>query len=79
MKARSMCVSGLLKTIAMSGMLFLAMSMTSTANAAGGCGEGYHPAIYNGTCVPNHPGPFATPAPYHPGCWRNMWGQLRCY
>lgn len=45
---------------------------------AQGCGYGFHRGYY-GQCVLNAPGPYAKPAPYHPGCWRNQWGQLRCY
>lgn len=70
--------SRLLRTIFMLGMLFLALSYTSIGNAAQGCGQGFHQAI-NGRCVLNFPGPHATPARYHPGCWRNGFGQLRCY
>ncbi|KGP63319.1 hypothetical protein EP47_09305 [Legionella norrlandica] len=79
MNARSVCFQGLLRNIAMISLLLMAVVFTSTANAAQGCGYGYHRAIHNGVCVLNYPGPYATPAPYHPGCWRNMWGQLRCF
>ena len=73
----SMWFSRMLRTLGMIVLLFAAVSFTSTANAAQGCGYGYH-YTYHG-CILNHPGAGATPAPYHPGCWRNMWGQLRCY
>lgn len=76
MNTRSICFSGL-RTIATAGLLVLAIGYTSETNAAQGCGYGRHQSIYGG-CVWNHPGAGATPAPYHPGCWRNMWGQLRC-
>lgn len=79
MNTQSMCFSGVIRTSVMIGLLFLAVGFTSVANAAQGCGFGYHRAIYNGTCVLNHPGAFSTPAPAHPGCWRNAWGALRCY
>ncbi|HAT2094875.1 hypothetical protein D7217_14690 [Legionella pneumophila] len=79
MNVHTMCFSKALRYAVVTSLLFMAVSFTSVANAAQGCGEGYHRSIYNGTCVLNYPGPFATPAPAHPGCWRNMWGQLRCY
>ena len=44
---------------------------------AGGCGFGFHRGA-NGQCMANRPGRNATPAPAHPGCWRNEWGELRC-
>ncbi len=78
MNTHSMCFSSVLRTVVMVGMLILTASYTSGANAAQGCGYGFHQAIHNGVCVRNYPGAFATPAPYHPGCWRNRWGQLRC-
>lgn len=68
----------LLSTIAVAGAIFLATDVVSVANAAGGCGFGYHRGPYGG-CVLNRPGPYARPAPLHPGCWRNYRGQLRCY
>lgn len=68
----------LLRTVIIGGLLFLSVNFPSPANAAQGCGFGYHLSIYGG-CILNHPGRFATPAPRHPGCWRNRWGQLRCY
>ncbi len=77
MKTRSLCFSGFLRTLMMFSLLLIAMSYASLANAAQGCGFGYHKSIYTG-CTPNHPGAYARPAPYHPGCWRNAWGQLRC-
>jgi hypothetical protein len=74
----SSCISKVLGSGIIAGSLFLAVSYTSVANAAQGCGHGLHRNMYGG-CVLNHPGPYARPAPYHPGCWRNAWGQLRCY
>lgn len=78
MKTQFMCFSRIVRTMLMVSTLILAATYTSTSNAAQGCGFGMHRSIYGG-CIWNHPGAFATPAPYHPGCWRNMWGQLRCY
>ncbi len=78
MKARAMCLSGMAKILLMLSTLVLAGSYTSTSNAADGCGFGRHDTYY-GRCVGNHPGAYARPAPYHPGCWRNGWGQLRCW
>lgn len=74
-----MCLSNGLRTVLMLSLLPISLSFTSIANAAQGCGFGYHRAIYNGACVLNHPGPYRTPAPAHSGCWRNAWGALRCY
>lgn len=74
----SSCISSVLRTSILISSLGLALSYTSIADAAQGCGHGLHRNYYGG-CVLNHPGPYATPAPYHPGCWRNHWGQLRCY
>lgn len=66
------------RTIAVFGLLYLALGFVSIANAAQGCGFGYHQSIYGG-CILNHPGAFSRPAPMHPGCWRNANGFLRCY
>lgn len=66
---------GIIRAIAVIAMLF---SFTYTANAAQGCGHGYHRSVHNGYCIMNYRGAFSRPAPYHPGCWRNRWGQLRC-
>jgi len=68
----------LLSSVAVAGVIFLATDVVSVANAAQGCGFGYH-RVYNGRCVVNRPGAYARPAPLHPGCWRNWRGQLRCY
>ncbi|PJD95207.1 MAG: hypothetical protein CK426_04790 [Legionella sp.] len=78
MHTRSMCVSKTARTLFMLSTLVLAASYTSSSQAAQGCGYGLHKSVYGG-CIPNHPGMHATPAPAHPGCWRNGWGQLRCY
>lgn len=78
MNTNSMCLSKYLRTVLMVGVLSFMASYTTIASAAQGCGHGFHRNVY-GRCVFNHPGPRATPAPYHRGCWRNAWGQLRCY
>ena len=78
MNTRSLCSSGLLRSVLMGGVLLFVLSFTSIASAAGGCGFGMHRGPWGG-CQVNAPGPYATPAPYHPGCWRNGWGRLRCY
>ncbi len=77
MNTRSMCFSWFVRGIAMAGLLCVAASYTSVANAAQGCGQGFHRGAYGG-CVMNHLGPNATVAPAHPGCWRNGNGYLRC-
>ena len=78
MKMNTSYISKTLLTVAVVSILCLADSYTTTAMAAQGCGHGLHRNGY-GQCVYNHPGPYARPAPYHRGCWRNYWGQLRCY
>lgn len=78
MKTQSMCFSKTFKMTLMLSTLVLAGAYASLSQAADGCGYGRHRSYYSG-CVNNHPGAYATPAPYHPGCWRNRWGQLRCY
>lgn len=70
--------ANVLRTGIIVGLLGLTVGYTSIADAAQGCGFGFHRNGW-GRCVWNHPGPYARPAPYHPGCWRNRWGQLRCY
>lgn len=77
MRTHSVSFKGILTTACLASVLILATGYTSTANAAQGCGEGYHRSVYGG-CILNYPGHFARPAPEHPGCWRNMWGALRC-
>ncbi|ARG97707.1 GCG_CRPN prefix-to-repeats domain-containing protein [Legionella micdadei] len=78
MRAHSITLSGLVRMVAMVGLLCIAASYTSNANAAQGCGFGYHQSFYGG-CVANHPGPFARRVAGRPGCWTNLWGQFRCY
>jgi hypothetical protein len=48
------------------------------ANAAEGCGQGYH--VGNaGVCVVNAPGPGARFLANNPNCWINDNGDTRCY
>lgn len=68
----------LVKPIIAGGLLSLAVGYSSLANAAQGCGYGYHMTGY-GRCVPNAPGPNAVAAPGRPGCWYNGNGYLRCF
>ena len=77
MSTHSVYGSGLLKAVVIGGVLFFTMGYTSVTSAAQGCGYGFHRGAYGG-CIRNNPGRWATPAPYHRGCWRNAWGQLRC-
>jgi hypothetical protein len=77
MNTHSVRFSKLLRVAVMTGVLCLA-SYATIADAAQGCGQGLHRNGYGG-CNYNHPGPNATPAPNHPGCWRNGNGRLRCY
>lgn len=76
MNTHSMCFSGLLRTTALVSVLTLASSYTSIAIAAQGCGHGFHRNYY-GQCVYNHHrwGHHY----YYRNCWRNAWGQIRCY
>lgn len=78
MNTHAKTISTVVKGIATISLLALTLSYTDITNAAGGCGFGYH-RTYWGGCRLNHPGPWARPAPLHPGCWRNAWGRLRCY
>lgn len=78
MNTQSLCFSGVLRSVVLVGVVSIAVGYTTIADAAQGCGQGRHLNRW-GYCVWNSPGPWATPAPYHPGCWRNFWGQLRCY
>lgn len=67
----------LLSSISIAGVIILASSFSSIANAAQGCGYGYHRVGYYGRCVLNHPGPYARPINHR--CWRNVYGHVRCY
>jgi hypothetical protein len=77
MNTRTINSSGLLRTIIITGLIYMTVSFTSVANAANGCGFGWHRTFFHG-CITNYHGAFARPAPEHPGCWRNYWGALRC-
>lgn len=77
MNTHAMCFSWFVRAVTMGALLCIAVMYASSANAAQGCGQGFHRGAYGG-CVMNHPGPNATAAPAHPGCWRNGAGQLRC-
>ncbi|MGC1182710.1 GCG_CRPN prefix-to-repeats domain-containing protein [Legionella sp.] len=78
MNTMTLCFAKSLRTMLIISILGFMASYIPVANAAQGCGYGFHRNMH-GRCVLNHPGPRATPAPYHRGCWRNAWGQLRCY
>lgn len=78
MNTQSMCFSRLARSVLMMSVLVFAMSYIPIANAAQGCGFGYHRGAYGG-CWINRPAVGSTPAPMHPGCWRTAWGALRCY
>lgn len=67
MKIRSY-VGKIVRTGVVVGSLVFAVSYTSVAAAAGGCGHGWH-RNYHGKCVPNY---------YQKHCWRNFWGHVRC-
>lgn len=71
-------VSRIIGAAVFGSMLGFGVAYTSIADAAQGCGHGYH-MNPNGRCVPNNPGPNSTPVPGRPDCWRNGSGQLRCY
>lgn len=63
-------------TLLMSTLSFAA-SFSTSANAAQGCGHGFHRVGY-GQCVPNHyRGGYHTVRSYR-HCWRNAWGRVRC-
>jgi|GEM_PF-2356303 len=77
MRTYSIYFSRLSGAIALGALLSFGLSYTSTANAAQGCGKGYH-VDGNGRCVLNAPGANATPVTGRPNCWRNANGALRC-
>jgi len=72
------CYSSLKAVLLAGSILAVGMTWSSASNAAQGCGFGYHMNPY-GWCKPNAPGPYATPIPGRPNCWRNGFGYLRCY
>ncbi|STX41905.1 Uncharacterised protein [Legionella donaldsonii] len=78
MSTHSIPFSRLVGAVVTGTILSLALLYTSSASAANGCGFGYHMTAF-GRCVPNSPGPNATPAPGRPDCWYNGAGQLRCW
>lgn len=79
MKTSVLRFSGLLSALSLGMFLIIGMMLIpSVSNAAQGCGHGFHRDYY-GRCVFNAPGPRATPIYGHPRCWRNAWGQVRCY
>ncbi|WED44579.1 GCG_CRPN prefix-to-repeats domain-containing protein [Legionella cardiaca] len=78
MKTHSISISRLIAPLVIGGLLTFGICYSSITNAAQGCGFGYHMTAF-GRCVPNHPGPNATPAPGRPDCWYNGAGQLRCW
>ncbi len=79
MNTRKLRFSGLLQAVMIAGVIGLSVSYTSTANAANGCGFGWHRTGW-GNCVHNYPGRWAHGFHgYHGRCWYNRWGVQRCY
>ncbi|WP_131782898.1 GCG_CRPN prefix-to-repeats domain-containing protein [Legionella gresilensis] len=78
MEVNSNYLAKLIFTLSVGIILTLGIFTSSTSFAAQGCGFGYH-MTYFGRCVPNHPGPYATPIPGRPDCWINARGFLRCW
>ncbi len=78
MKTNSISYSKIIGPIALGLMLVFGVFYTSSSQAADGCGFGYHSTAF-GRCVPNSPGPNASPAPGRPDCWYNGAGELRCW
>lgn len=78
MKTNSIYFSKWLTAVVIGGVLSFGVWYASMANAAQGCGFGYHMTAF-GRCVPNNPGPNATPIPGRPDCWRNGAGEVRCW
>lgn len=78
MKTHSLRFSVLPGALALSTVLTVGIFYADLAEAAQGCGRGFHRNFY-GRCVYNHPGLWARPVYGHPRCWRNVWGHVRCY
>ncbi|MGQ3888526.1 GCG_CRPN prefix-to-repeats domain-containing protein [Legionella sp. CNM-1927-20] len=78
MEGYSNYLSKFIGTFIVGIILILDIFAASPSYAAQGCGFGYH-MTYFGRCVPNHPGPYATPVPGRPDCWVNARGFLRCW
>ena len=78
MKTDSLSFSRWIIPIAAGAFLAIGVAYSSLTHAANGCGFGYHMTAF-GRCVPNSPGPGATPAPGRPDCWYNAAGALRCW
>lgn len=78
MKVRSIQPAKWLNALLFAAVVGMGVSISSLSHAAQGCGFGNHMNAA-GRCVPNSPGPWATPTPGRPDCWRNDHGELRCY
>lgn len=92
MKTHSISFSGLLRLVAIAGLLSLAAGYSSNANAEDGCGCGYHRS-FEGGCIRNYQGSYLRPTVYYsnypvgyyttvgyyPTCWTNALGFTQCY
>ena len=78
MKTLSSCYLKLVGPFLIGAFLSIGLFYSSMTFAAQGCGFGYHMTVY-GRCVPNSPGPWATPVRGRPDCWVNERGFLRCW
>lgn len=67
--------AGLFTGALATGALAMGLGFAPAANAADGCGYGYH--LENGTCVLNAPGPGAHFISNN--CWINDNGDERCF
>lgn len=68
-----MSISQLCNVFVLAGSLSLLAAIPTAANAAQGCGHGFHRVGW-GKCVPN----YYRGGYHHRHCWRNMWGHVRC-
>ncbi|KTC65140.1 Uncharacterised protein (plasmid) [Legionella adelaidensis] len=78
MRANTNYLPKIFGIVALGAFLSLGIFYSTNANAANGCGFGYHATAF-GRCVPNSPGPWARPIVGNPDCWTNRWGQVRCW
>jgi hypothetical protein len=78
MNVKMIPLTKILLPIALGSILIIGVFYSLPSHAADGCGFGYHSTAF-GRCVPNSPGPDASPAPGRPDCWYNRFGELRCW
>jgi hypothetical protein len=75
MNTKPMRISKIITTVALTGAMYLATGFVATADAAQGCGWGFHRNPWGG-CVRNYHRVWVNPGPAH--CWRGPYGRLHC-